>query len=127
MTPLRQRILSLAGLAVLCLPLVAAGPQKLNVEIFVVSSDKFNPIEGAVVTVTPDVGGVQTAEMEGPNPHARFSLPGATSSIAVDVEVRPCGIAAPTVTIQINRPRVGGNGIWIYVPPCIEATSTVSR
>ncbi len=113
------------GLAALCLSLVAAGSQRINIEIFVVANAHPHPyIEQATITVTY-AGGTQTLGVEGPNPHARFILPAVQSA---DVRVVAAGYCTLDTTITFDRSSyVGGHAFWLGLDSCGPAASPASH
>jgi hypothetical protein len=110
----------LAILAALSLGLIAAGPKRVDVEIFVYDvEDGAYDIAHLEVTAQPG-GQVFTAWTSGPNSHARFTLPGGTTSMDVIVTEEDHNRVSCFNDLEIGgRSHVGGHGFFLLLPsPC---------
>lgn len=110
----------IAILSALSLGLIAAGPKRVNVEIFVYDSeDGAYDIADLDVTAQPS-GQVFTAWTSGPNSHARFTLPGDTTSMDVVVTELDHNRVSCFNDLEIGgRAHVGGHGFFLLLPnPC---------
>ena len=107
-------------LTTLCLGLIAAGPRRVVVEIFIADSeDGLYDLADVTVTAEPS-GETYTKPTAGPNSHVRFDLPGSTESIDVVVYDYDHDRYSCFEDIVIGgRGRVGGHGIFLELPnPC---------
>ena len=110
----------IALLTVLSLGLIAAGPKRVVVEVFVYDSeDGAYDIAQLEVTAQPS-GQMFTATTSGPNSHARFNLPGDTTSMDVVVTETDHDRVSCFNDLQIDgRADVGGHGFFLRLPnPC---------
>jgi len=113
---MRSTLSKFSLLALLSLTLIAAGPRRMVIEIYVYDFGNWDYIQNATITVTY-AGGSAVYVMGHPETHGRFILPASVNSI--DVTIEQPGYCTLEETILLDgKPHVGGQAYYFGLSSC---------
>lgn len=118
---MRAHLWRISALALLCFALIAAGPKRVMVEIYVFDYGTYEFIEHAeiIVDYTSDH---QHYTLTHPDSHGRFVVPASVTTIYVTVEEPGYCQTEPNVVpaeFELDgKSHVGGQAFYIGMTPC---------